>query len=269
MMSIQFKLAVLLFGVLLSGAASALAQQSPVITEKELLRIAPRPKSEPRANLPAAAKVAVEPESATTAEERRRNAEMAWSIRLRIAQERARDLERRADATELEINRLQNRLFSGEPRPSKTQVEWIANIGELTRELRRLRGEAQIARAQVEELLDEGVAAGFRAYATTTALQLQEGMSAGQYYRTRDGELKTELSDTERRAEVMQLRINDLSRRILLNSGSGDEFYNARLRDRKTDLEVELSALLTREEYTNRKLDELRRQARAVGIYLN
>jgi hypothetical protein len=255
-----------MFCFFVPSASSALAQQSPVITEKELLRIAPRPANQNRLT------PNPNPASQTetySAEDRRQATEDAWAIRLRIAQAKAKELERRADATELDINRLNNVLFSGEPRPSKTHKELIAGVADQTTELRRLRAEAQLAKAEVENLLDEGAAAGFNAYSSATATQLGSGVSSNQYFRNRYLEVKNDLLDAERRAAVLQLRINDLSRRILLNSGTGDEFYNTRLRDLKSDAELELSDAQSRIGAVTRRLEELRRQARAAGIYLN
>jgi hypothetical protein len=268
-MNTRFRLAIFTFCFFVACASIAFAQQSPVITEKELLRIAPRPANQGKVRNNQTPTPQTETNTSLSSEERRRVAEESWAIRLRIAQEKSKELERRADVTELEINRLKNVLYSGEPRPPKTHKELIAQVESLTAEVRRLRAEAQLAKTEVEALLDEGAAAGFRSYSTATASQLGRPMSAGQYYRTRYGELKTELIDAERRAEVLQLRINDLSRRVLLNSGSGDEFYNARLRDVKNDLELDLSDALAREDAINRRIEELRRQARAAGIYLN
>jgi hypothetical protein len=268
-MNTRFKLTILTFCFLGSCASLTYAQQSPVITEKELLRIAPRPANQGKARNNQPPTLQAEASGSLSSEERRRIAEESWSLRLRITQEKVKELERRADVTEMEINRLKNVLYSGEPRPAKTHKELIAQVESQTAELRRLRAEAQIARTELADLLNEGTAAGFRTYSTATALQLGRGMSAGQYYRTRYAESKTELVDAERRADIIQLRINDLSRRILLNSGSGDEFYNTRLRDMKSDLELELSEELARIDAVNRKIEELRRQARAAGIYLN
>jgi hypothetical protein len=174
-------------------------------------------------------------------------------------------LRRLADATELEINRVKNFLFSAERRSSQEHKALIAKIDELTSEMRRLRAEASAAQADVEALLNEGEARGFSIAPRTS----RGAISDRDEFRSRYGELNIDLLDAQRRVEVLQLRVNDISRRITLNSGTGDEFYNNRLREQLRDTEEELYDTRARIAGILRNMDELRRQARAFGIYLN
>lgn len=212
------------------------------------------------------------PETATTAPAtqtpRDANAEERnWNERLKAAQERLRDLNRRADETELEINRLKNFLYSAEPRSSSEHKNTINRISELATDLRILRAEAVRAESQVNAILDEGASRGFRVL--TIAPVTRAGRTNFDYYQQRYDELNQELTDIRAREAVLQLRVNDISRRILINSGTGDEFYNNSLRDDKYASSDELENVRLRILTINRKLEELREQARAVGVKLN
>ncbi|MEW6127309.1 MAG: hypothetical protein AB1757_09735 [Acidobacteriota bacterium] len=193
--------------------------------------------------------------------------ERNWNERLKAAQERLRELNRRADEAELQINNLKNFLYSAEPRSSSEHKTTINRISELTVDLRALRAEAVRAEAQVNAVLDEGAARGFRVLKLSPVTRT--GRPNTDYYQDRYNELNQELSDLRAREAVLQLRVNDISRRILINSGTGDEFYNNSLRDDKYASTDELENVRLRTADLNRKLEELREQARAVGVKLN
>ncbi len=193
--------------------------------------------------------------------------ERNWNERLKAAQARVKELNRRADQTELEINRLRNFLYGAEPRPANEHKNLINQIGLLTEDLRALRAEATRAQAQVDAILDEGTVRGFRVL--SPGLTTRSGRPSTDAFRQRYGELQQELADIRSREAVLQLRANDIFRRILINSGTGDEFYNNSLRDDKYESESELENTRLRVAKINLKLEELRAQARAVGIKLD
>jgi hypothetical protein len=82
-------------------------------------------------------------------------------------------------------------------------------------------------------------------------------------------ELQNELLDAELRAQVIELRINDLNRRITINSVTGDNFFIGRLRDELQQAERGLEQARARIDAASRQLKELREQARAAGISLD
>jgi hypothetical protein len=250
-----------------AGSLIAFGQQpqskAPVVTAEDVLRVS---RGSARANPPRT------PVAAPTAEvpiERNNfaEAESAWNARLKIAQQRVKELERRADATEIEINRLKNVLFGPERRSTQEHKGLIADIDNLTAEMRRLRAEAVAARVIVEEILDQGQAQGYRV--SSSALTNTSGSSSLVFYRSRYTELQSDLIDAQSRADVLQLRANNLSRVILLNSRTGDEFYNNRVRENLRDMQEELYATQARVIAIRDKIAALRQEARAAGVVLN
>ena len=193
--------------------------------------------------------------------------ERNWNERLKAAQARVKELNRQADQTELEINRVKNFLYGAEPRPANEHKNMINQIGMLTEDLRTLRAEAARAQAQVDAILDEGTVRGFRVL--SRGLTTRSGAPSTDAFRQRYAELVQELNDLKSRESVLQLRANDVFRRILINSGTGDEFYNNSLRDDKYESQSELENARLRMAKINLKLEELRDQARAVGIKLD
>jgi hypothetical protein len=193
--------------------------------------------------------------------------ERNWNDRLKAAQERVKELNRRADQTELEINRLRNFLYGAEPRPANEHKNVINQISLLTEDLRTLRAEAARAQTQVDAILDEGTVRGFRVL--SAGLTTRSGRPSTDAFRQRYASLNQELADLRSRESVLQLRANDIFRRILINSGTGDEFYNNSLRDDKYESQSELENTRLRIAKVNLKIEELREQARAIGIKLD
>jgi hypothetical protein len=187
-----------------------------------------------------------------------------WNKRLRQAREKMRDLERRADLAEIETNRLRNFLFGAEPRTSKTHNQTVSQIAELSRLIRRLRAESVIVQAEAEAILEEGVAKGFKVQAISPTKN--SGEPNPEYYRVRVPELQADLRDSQIREQVLHLRINELKRRITVNSGTGDNFFIGRLRDELQQTERGLEQTRARIGAISMQLDELIKAARAAGI---
>ncbi len=258
----------LTMGLIFAGSLVAFGQESqskvPVITAEDVLRVS--------RGSGGRAPVTRTPIAEPTAEPQiQRNifteAERTWNERLKISQGIVKELQRRADETELEINRLKNVLFSAERRSTQEHKGLIADIDSLTIEMRRLRAAAAAARVTVEEMLDEGQAQGFRV--SSASLTNTTGSSNLVFYRSRYSELQNDLVDTQSRVDVLQIRANNLRRVILLNSRTGDEFYNNRVRENQRDTQEELNETLGRVSALRDKIEELRQQARAAGVVLN
>jgi hypothetical protein len=256
-----------MLAILFTAGVAALAQESqskaPVVTAEDVLRIS-------RGN--AGASVARRPANAPAAEAQVQQnffaeAERAWNERLKRAQQIVKDLLSRADISELEVTRLKNILFSAERRSTQEHKGLIDEVDAAIEETRRLRAAAAIARVAVGELLDEGQARGFRV--ASASLTDTIGSSGPVYYRSRYNELQNDLGDAQRRADVLQTRVNTLRRTILLNSRTGDEFYISRVRENMRDTEDELDEALNRVIAIRDKITDLRQQARAAGVVLN
>jgi hypothetical protein len=271
----QFKIVSLAIGILFTFSLAAFAQQlqqkTPVVTAEDVLRVSrgTSPSNIPTGN--AAKRQTTEANIAAKTEPQKSDdrfiyAERLWNERLQKAQQVAQEFQRRADSTELEINRLNNILFSAERRSANTQNRLNAEILDLRREKVALRKEANAAQDDVNALLDEGRTQGFRIYTFST--RGESGAFDAAASRALYNELKTELEDAQRRAEVLQLRTSDVNRRLLLNAGMGDQFHNYRLLAESKDAQDELDEVDARILAINQKIDALRQQARRAGFRL-
>jgi hypothetical protein len=236
--------------------------KAPVVTSEDVLRVS---RGNRRGNAPQPSPTA--PATESQVQQTNLIAEGYWNERLKRAQQTVKDLLSRADATELEINRLKNVLFSAERRSTQEHKGLITEIDTLTEEMRRLRAEAAVARLVVEQLLDEGQARGFRVAAAS--LTSTTGSSGQLFYHSRYNELQNDLAVTQQRVDVLQTRVNTVRRTILLNSRTGDEFYNNRARENMQDIIEELNETRERATAIRDKITELRNEARAAGVALN
>jgi hypothetical protein len=257
----------LLLAIFFVAGAVAFAQESqskaPVVTAEDVLRV-----SRGSAGATAARRLSTTPAAETEAQQSLfAAAERNWNQRLKLAQQTVKDLLSRADATELEINNLKNALFSAERRSTQEHKGLITEVDDLTEEMRRLRAEAAVARVVVEQLLDEGQAKGFRV--ASASLTNTIGSSGPLFYRSRYNELQSDLVDTQQRADVLQTRVSTLRRTVLLNSRTGDEFYNNRVRGNMQDMIEELNETQERVTALRNKIAELRQEARGAGVVLN
>jgi hypothetical protein len=191
-------------------------------------------------------------------------AQQDWNERLRKARDKVKEMERRLDQTELEINRLRNFVFGAEPRSAKTQNQNITRIVELGAQMCLLREKVVTAQEEAYALLEDGVAKKFKVESLTPTTPSGEPNVV--YYRIRFDELQRDRRDAELRAWVMQSRINDLNRRIILSLGTGDNFFIGKLRDELRQAEQGVELARARHTFISRQLDELREQARAAGF---
>jgi len=274
-MKIKMNLSVNSLCLLIALSAVAVAQQpqrrsTPTLTSDDAPSVRPvtsDPRDPGKAAGPIKSSTAEGSDSTTpqtASEKARAAAEHAWNERLGKAREKAKELERRADQTELEITRLRNFQFSAEPRDPGTNANINARVAELAELLRRLRAEAKAAQDEVEAILGEGAAKDFKVESLSPTTK--SGQPNLEYYRSRFAELQSELRDAEARAQVLQLRINDLRFRINNNAVTGDNFFIGRLRDELQEAETALESARARVAAATEQLEELKRQARLADI---
>ncbi len=262
------KLPAIGLGWLMVMAMTAVAQQPPRPTPTMTGDQVVIPPSATPAATPDANKNANKAESAPpTQGDNQDAAEKAWNEKLAKLREKVKDLERRADQAELEINRLRNFQFSAEPRDAGANAQINARVAELTELALKLRAEAKATQSEVDALLAEGEAKKYKlaAPSPTTAT----GEPNLDYYRTRLAELETELHDAEARAQVMQLRMNEIRLRINGNAVSGDNFFLGRLRSELQEAQEGFDKAQARISAVREKLAALRQQAREAGVELS
>jgi chromosome segregation ATPase len=211
----------------------------------------------------------VQPEPAKTlnaADEAKKKAEKEWNERLKKAQEKQSDLERRGDQTELEITQLRNQLFSAAARAPEANGQLNARSSELSAQRQRLRAEAQAAGQEVSKLEAEGQSNFYQRAAVS--LTNEKGEPDATAYQAEQARLRTEMQDAQARIEVLQIRLNNIQGEVL-KKGNGDNFTLNRLRQEREQMTTELRETRARIEDLNNNLQAHRQKAAAAGIPLS
>ncbi len=212
----------------------------------------------------APAKDAAATASAKSSEEDpKKKAEKEWNDRLKKAQEKQGDLERRADQAELQITQLRNQLFSATSRGPELNGQLNTRISEFTAQRNRLRTEAQAAQQAVITLQSEGRNNAYQV--STASLTNEKGEPDAQAYQAEQERLQNELRDAEARVEVLRLRLNSMQGEVL-KKGNGDNFTLNRLRQERDRTTAELEEARTRIEDLKNKLQDYRQKSASIPL---
>lgn len=263
-------LALLLTAGMLTAAAaqSAPARPRPTLTTEDVLTT-----PAPRENAPvqAAAKQSAKADQTDPQQQQKEN---AWNEKLREAQTRAKELERRADSVELDISKLRNQLFDAAPKDAGDNAAISTRINQLAQQLQSLRAQAAKAEAEVDALKREGEEHQFQV--NEGSPKLADGRPNLKYYQARMAELRQDLNDAINRQQVIQLRLNDLNTRIRKNSGGVDEKGRAsntsdalavrRLKIALQEEQKKMAEAQDKKAEAIRKIEDLRREAVNAGI---
>ena len=239
------------------GSKAAVPLAVPLVTTKEASKNLAE--KTPAKETTATASVQVEGDP-------KKKAEKEWNERLKKAQEKQSDLERRADQTELQITQLRNQLFSAAARSPELNGQLNARISESTEQRNRLRAEAQTAQQEVTTLQSEGRNNAYQVTAAT--LTNEKGEPDAQAYQAKQEKLQNELRDAQARVEVLRIRLNSVQGEVL-KKGNGDNFTLNRLRQERERTTAELEETRSRIEELNNQLQSHRQKAAAAGIPLN
>lgn len=266
-MRIRVHVLILACAAIAVGAA-AQSRDVPTLTTDDVInarRTAPRAESPLKPTSPQHKSSSSQSEAASaTAERQPRPGERAWNEALRQARAKLKDLERSADQTELEIARLRSAQFDPtRPQAPEDSGRINAQVADLTAKLKALRAEAKAAQERVDALLAEGEAKGYEV--ETIELQKKNGEPNLAGYRQRFAELKTELHDATARAEVLQLRINNIYGEQRRNE-NGDNFYLGRLRAERAEVAAELDRVRARIAELTQELARVRQEALLAGV---
>lgn len=210
--------------------------------------------AEPKASQPKTGEAKVSPE------------ESEWRDRVSKARDRAKDLERAAEQAELQITALRNDLGkSGEG--AKYRNETAAELDQAGQRLKELRTEARAAAEDLAELIEYGKQKGFTEDQGPKPTS-DEGKPNEEYYRARLAKLTEAIEGAQRRIQLYENRVADVSQRILMNGGKngGDNFFMMQLQqDREAAQEKldEARAALTK---AQTDLDTLKEEARRAGV---
>lgn len=253
-------------------AMTAVAQQ-PAVGRKRIPSLTTDDVAKPTTEQPTESKpTAAKPEEIAGAspvkpgETKTSAEEAAWRDHVNKARDRAKALERAAEQTELRITALRNDLgVSGQSARYRNDV--AAEIQQTGQRLTELREQSRRAAEDLTQLLDYGKEKGFKEAEGPKATS-EEGKPNEDFYRAQVAKLNEAIDNAQRRTQLYQNRLNDVSQRILMNGGKkgGDNFYMMQLQKDREEAQSKLDesqAALTK---AHSDLDALKEEARRAGI---
>lgn len=183
------------------------------------------------------AKAGVKSEPVKEAEDPKKIAAKDWNERLKKAQEKAKDLDRQVDQSELEINRLRNQLTSIEAKSPEARGQINDKIGMLAAQTQKLRGDAKTAQHLVDVLISEGNTNDYKI--AEASLKNEKGEPDAKAHQEMQATTQTEINSAKLKIEVLELRLRDNQSEIIRN-GNGDNFKLNRLRSEQAQIKEEI-----------------------------
>jgi chromosome segregation ATPase len=217
--------------------------------------------AEPKAGQPKATEVKISEEEAS------------WRERVGKARTRAKELERAAEEAELRITALRNELgTSGQS--ARFRNDTAAELGQAGQRLTELRAQARIAADDAAQLIEYGKTKGFTE-SEGPRPTAEEGKPNEEYYRTQFTKLTEALESAQRRVQLYDNRVRDLSQQISTNSGGkdkngrntgGDSFYGVQLQKDREEAQQKLEEARAAQTQAQAALDALMEEARRAGV---
>lgn len=192
--------------------------------------------------------------------------EASWRDRVDKARDRAKELERATEQTELRVTALRNDLgVSGQSARYRNDV--AAEIQQTGQRLTDLREQSRRASEDLTQLLDYGKEKGFKEAEGPKATS-DEGKPNEEFYRAQLAKLNEAIDSAQRRTQLYQNRLNDVSQRILMNGGKkgGDNFYMMQLQKDRDEAQSKLEESQAALAKAHSDLDALKEEARRAGI---
>src|SRR5262249_38230010 len=192
--------------------------------------------------------------------------EAGWRERIAQARDKVKSLERAADDAELKRTQLRNDLgTSGQT--AKSRNETAADLEQTGQQVADLRKQARAAAADLADLEEYGREHKFSEAAgpsQTTA----DGRPNEDYYPQRYQKLMEAIKDADRRTQVYDNRVKEISQHILQNGGKngGDNFYAAQLQQDREDAQSKLDEAKADRVKAEADLDALLEEARRAGV---
>lgn len=260
-------LVVLLPFVALAQQRPAAGKKSPNLTTEDTIKIAPSPS--PSESEVVAGKT-VDAEAVTSpakSEEQTASAdELSWRGQIASARAREKAAERAAEEAELRITALRNQLSASGQTP-QARNETAIEMDQAGRRLTELRAALKAAADDVALLLESGRLKKF-SETQEPGPTLENGSANYEFYRSRYAALTEALEQAERRVQLFDNRVRDVSQRILQTGGKngGDNFYLAHLQEEREQARKQLEESRTAGVKARSDLDTLREEARQAGV---
>ena len=186
----------------------------------------------------------------------------AWRDRVQKAREKVKAAQRSAEEAELRTNDLRNRLGNsgGTPRERNQTAAELDQMGQL---VKQLRAEARAAEAELKDALDQAKGKGFTE-AEGPKPVAEGGRPNEDYYKTKFAKLNEAVQDAERKMQLYEIRVRDLTGRM--NNTSGDRFSGGQIQQQLEEAQQQLNEARDARTRAQSDLDALRDEARRAGV---
>jgi hypothetical protein len=250
---------------------SAFGQQAqskkrvPLLTTEDVVRERPQNEvvSEPAAGGKKEAKPG-DPASATkTGADVKPNPEQAaWRARVEKAREKVKAAQRAAEEAELRVNDLRNRLGDSGGTP-RDRNQTAADLEQTGQRVKVLRAEARTAEEELNAVLDEAKAKGFTESEGPKPVG-EGGRPNEDYYKTRFAKLNEAAQDAQRRMQLYEIRVRELTSKM--NNASTDRFSGGQIQQELEEAQQKLSEARNAQIKAQSDLNALLEDARRAGV---
>lgn len=192
--------------------------------------------------------------------------EQGWREQVVAARGRVKAAERAAEEGELRITALRNQLATSGQTP-QARNETAGEMNQAGQQLIALRASAKEAAEELARLIEVGRLNKY-SEARGPEPNLKNGSANQDYYKSRYAALNEELQAAERRVQLYDDRVRDVSQRILQTGGKngGDNFYLAHLQQERQEAQQLLDEARAASVKARSDLDALKEEARRAGV---
>ena len=198
--------------------------------------------------------------------------EQAWREQVANARDRAKAAERAAEEGELRITALRNQLAAS-GHTAQARNETAAELSYAGQQLVVLKTAAKTAAEELAQLLEVGRLNRYSEAPGPDPI-LKNGDANQDYYKARFIALNEALQTAERRVQLYDDRVRDLSQRIMQTggkdgpggTGGGDNFYLAQLQEQRQEAQQQLDEARAASAKAGSDLDALKEEARRAGV---
>lgn len=192
--------------------------------------------------------------------------EQAWREQIANARDRVKAAERAAEEGELRITALRNQMATSGQTP-QARNETAAELNQAGQQLNALRASAKAATEELAQLIEVGRLNKY-SEARGPDPTLENGRANQDYYKSRHAALGEALQAAERRVQLYDDRVRDVSQRILQTGGKdgGDNFYIAHLQQERQEAQQQLDEARAASVKARTDLDALKEEARRGGV---
>ena len=253
-------------------------QKAPRLTTDDVRPVAEQPTVEPKES--SKPEETVKPEATdpkagqpTAGAVKASEEESSWRERVGKARQRAKELERATEESELRITGLRNELgVSGQS--ARYRNDTAAELGQAGQRLSELRVQARAAADDAAQLVEYGKQKGFTE-AEEPKATAEGGKPNEQYYRAQFAKLSEAAESARRRVQLYDNRVRDLNQQISTNSGGkdrngrstgGDSFFGLQLQKDRDEAQQKLEEARAALSQGQTDLDALREEARRAGV---